>query len=332
VTVVAGGERRSDSVRAGLDAADADVVLVHDGARPLASPGLVDSVAESAAAHGAAAPVLPVADSLKRAVDGRLIGVDREGLLQAQTPQGARRELLLDAFAAVASTGRAFTDEVGLLEANGVAVVPVPGEATNVKVTEPADLELVRAIVAGRRQPAETRLGVGQDNHPFGPLDGLWLGGVLVPEAPRLYGHSDGDVVLHALATAVLGACGLGDLGRVFPASDRQTLGAPSAGLLGEALDRARAEGWRPATAQLTVVGSRPRLGPARLDEMRARIAELLDLPLAAVGLTASSGNLGGAEGAGRAISASALVTMVEAGPREPGVVLRQPAKPADAP
>jgi 2-C-methyl-D-erythritol 4-phosphate cytidylyltransferase/2-C-methyl-D-erythritol 2,4-cyclodiphosphate synthase len=276
--------------------------------------------------------VLPVADSLKRAVDGRLIAVDREGLLRTQTPQGARRALLIDAFAAVASAGRTFTDEVGLLEANGVAVVPVAGEATNVKVTEPADLELVRAIVAGRWRPPKTRLGVGQDSHPFGPLDGLWLGGVLVPEAPRLYGHSDGDVVLHALATAVLGACGLGDLGRLFPATDPQTLGAPSVAMLEEVLDRARAEGWRPGTAQLTVVGSRPRLGPARLDEMRRRIAQLLDLPLDAVGVAASSGNLGGAEGAGRAISASALVTMVEAAPREPGVVRPQPVKPADAP
>ena len=311
VTVVAGGERRSDSVRAGVTAATADVVLVHDGARPLASPALADAVAVAAAQHGAAVPVLPVVDSLKRDA-GRNLGasVERDGLVRAQTPQGARRALLLDAFGAAGD--EAFSDEAALLESRGVPIATVPGEPANLKVTEPADLELVRAIAAGRHGPgsdeAGLHFGLGQDSHGFGPDDGLWLGGVLIPDAPRLYGHSDGDVVLHALANALLAACGLPDLGRVFPAGDSKTAGIASSSLLEEVVKQAEQAGWSVGRAQVALVGARPRLGGRWLDEMRARIADLLALQTTDVALTASTGNLNGAEGAGRVISATALV------------------------
>ncbi|MDQ3938274.1 MAG: 2-C-methyl-D-erythritol 2,4-cyclodiphosphate synthase, partial [Chloroflexota bacterium] len=228
--VVAGGEQRSDSVLAGVRAADAPVVLVHDGARPLVSPALADAVALAAAKHGAAVPVVPVNDSLKRVSGGALTGsVERSGLCRAQTPQGARRKLLLAAFER--ARGASFSDEAGLLENHGVTVATVAGESANLKVTEPADLELVRAVVASRSGGAESRLGTGQDSHPFGPADGLWLGGVLFADAPRLYGHSDGDVALHALASALLSAAGVGDLGRLFPAGEPATAGAPSSQL-----------------------------------------------------------------------------------------------------
>jgi 2-C-methyl-D-erythritol 4-phosphate cytidylyltransferase / 2-C-methyl-D-erythritol 2,4-cyclodiphosphate synthase len=310
LTVVAGGDRRTDSVLAGLRATDADVVLVHDGARPLASPALTDSVAGAAARHGAAVPVIPVVDSLKRASNGRLAGgVDRDGFVRAQTPQGARRTLLLDAYAAAG--GADFSDEAALLDSHGVPVATVPGEAFNIKVTEPADLDLVRAIATARAGHAESRVGFGQDSHQFGPGDGLWLGGVLFEGWPRLHGHSDGDVALHALATALLAASGLGDLGRLFPDSDRSTLGAPSARLLADAIDRTREAGWQAASVQVSLVGARPRLGAERLERIRARIAELTAVGQESVAVVASSGNLSGDEGAGRAISASAVVTMV---------------------
>ena len=308
-TIVAGGERRSDSVRAGVAAATAEVVLVHDAARPLASPALADAVAAAAAQHGAAVPVLPVVDSLKRdAGDNLGASVERDGLVRAQTPQGARRALLLDAFGAAGD--EAFSDEAALFESRGIPVATVPGEPANLKVTEPADLELVRAIAAGRQGPDEAGLhfGLGQDSHGFGPDDGLWLGGVLIPDAPRLYGHSDGDVVLHALANALLAACGLPDLGRVFPAGDPKTAGIASSNLLEEVVKRAEQAGWRVGRAQVALVGARPRLGGRWLDEMRARIGQLLGLDIGDVALTASTGNLNGAEGAGRVISATALV------------------------
>src|SRR4051794_12172558 len=258
-TLVAGGAERSESVRAGVRATDAGVVLVHDGARPLASPALADAVASAAAEHGAAIPVVPIADSLKAARDGRLgAGVDREGLVAAQTPQGARRQLLLDAFEAAG--GKPFTDEAGLLQANGVNVHIVAGEVSNLKVTLPDDLDLVRAIAVGRSATA-TRSGYGQDSHQFGRQDGLWLGGLHIPEAPRLHGHSDGDAVLHALSTALLSAVGAGDIGRRYPAGDAKTAGIGSAEMLANSLMLLEAGGWRPASVTISVVGARPKLG-----------------------------------------------------------------------
>lgn len=304
--LVPGGARRSDSVRAGVEHAGAEVVLVHDAARPLATPSLADRVARAAREHGAAVPVLPVVDSLKKASADGLASIERDGLVRTQTPQGARRELLLEAFSAAG--GAAFTDEAALLESNGVAVAGVPGEVTNMKVTEPADLELLRELVRGR---ADERLGFGQDSHPFGPGLGLRLGGIEIADVARLHGHSDGDVVLHALATAVLSGCGLGDLGRAFPAGDPHTRGIDSSLMVAEAVDRAAQAGWRVARAQVALVGARPRIGGVRLDLMRDRLAQLLGTDSAAVAVTASTGNLTGAEGAGRVIAATALVAVV---------------------
>jgi 2-C-methyl-D-erythritol 4-phosphate cytidylyltransferase/2-C-methyl-D-erythritol 2,4-cyclodiphosphate synthase len=304
LTVIAGGAERSDSVRNGLAATDAEVVLVHDAARPLASPTLIDSVAHAAAEHGAAIPVVAVHDSLKR-TDGT--AVDRAGLWCAQTPQAARRELLERAFAAAASA--TFTDEAALLESAGIAVATVPGEVANLKVTEPADLELVRAIAAGRA--GEARIGFGSDSHPFGPGDGLRLGGIEIPEAPRLHGHSDGDVVLHAVTTAVLAAAGMGDIGRAFPADDPRTADAPSDDLLTEVIARLAQADLRPSSVSVGIVGARPGLGGDRLDAMRARIAGLVGLAEELVSVSASTGNLSGDEGAGRAISATAVASVV---------------------
>jgi 2-C-methyl-D-erythritol 4-phosphate cytidylyltransferase/2-C-methyl-D-erythritol 2,4-cyclodiphosphate synthase len=228
----------------------------------------------------------------------------------AQTPQGARRELLVAAFAAHAPDGpEEFTDEAALLEASGARVVTVLGDADNLKVTTPEDLERAGAILAHRLGPP--RVGQGRDSHPFGPQDGLALGGIVIPAAPRLHGHSDGDVALHAVADALLGATGQGDLGRIFPAGDPSTRGVDSRELLAEIVRRIGALGWRPAGLDLLIVGARPRLGAERLDAMRDVIARLLDLAPEAVSVRASSGNLDGPEGAGRSIAAQALATVM---------------------
>jgi 2-C-methyl-D-erythritol 2,4-cyclodiphosphate synthase len=175
----------------------------------------------------------------------------------------------------------------------------------NVKVTDHADLDMVRAFVRGR---VDERIGFGEDVHGFGPADGLWLGGLEIASAPRLYGHSDGDVVLHALATAVLSAAGLGDLGRLFPATDASTAGIDSVTLLSEAIKRTAEAGWRVDRAQVSIVGARPKLGGARLDAMRDRVAVMLEVGPQSVAISASTGNLSGPEGAGRVIRATALV------------------------
>jgi 2-C-methyl-D-erythritol 4-phosphate cytidylyltransferase / 2-C-methyl-D-erythritol 2,4-cyclodiphosphate synthase len=316
-TVVPGGLRRQESVAAGVREADADLVLVHDGVRPLVSRALVDAVIEATARHGAAVPCLAVHETLKR-VDGD-IGpggvahvretVDRSDLATAQTPQGARRDLLLRAFAEHDPAGpETFTDEASLLEASGVPVVAVPGEATNLKVTYPEDLARAEAWLAGRLGPP--RVGIGLDNHPFGEGTGLALGGIVMEGAPRLHGHSDGDAVLHAVADGLLGAAALGDLGTFFPAGDPATRGIPSGELLRAIVARVAEAGYAPLHVDVTITAARPRLG-GRLGAMRAAVAELVGLAEGQVSIKASSGNLAGYEGAGRGVAASAVVTLV---------------------
>jgi 2-C-methyl-D-erythritol 4-phosphate cytidylyltransferase / 2-C-methyl-D-erythritol 2,4-cyclodiphosphate synthase len=311
--VVAGGPRRQASVAAGLAEVEAEIALVHDGARPLVSPGLVDRVAASAREHGAAVPVMPVAETLKRISEGRVAEtVSRAGLAAAQTPQGARSESLVAAFTATGAAGPMapeYTDEAAILEAHGVPVAAVAGEPDNLKVTTPGDLRLAEALLAARLGGPRTSLG--QDSHPFGPGEGLALGGVLLPDAPRLHGHSDGDAALHAIADALLGAAALGDLGRRFPAGDPATRGIASATMLGAVVADLSAAGWRPAVVDLQLEGARPHFGGSRLDAMRDAIAALLGLEVTAVSVRASTGNLDGATGAGRSIAARALVTIV---------------------
>jgi 2-C-methyl-D-erythritol 4-phosphate cytidylyltransferase / 2-C-methyl-D-erythritol 2,4-cyclodiphosphate synthase len=315
-SVVAGGERRQDSVRAGFAALevlrpDSDgqrVVLVHDGARPAVSPELVGRVAEAAARYGAAIPVVPIVETVKRVADGLVTAtVDRSELAAAQTPQGMRRTVLREALAAVADRpDTEWTDEAALLEACRIAVHVVDGEPENRKVTVPADLARVAAHLA---DGPERRTGIGQDGHPFGPGSPLRLGGLEFPGVPRLHGHSDGDVALHAVADALLGAAGLGDLGRLAPADERTPAGIASTSLLADVLARLAAAGWRPSQLDLTIVAARPRLG-TRLDEIADALADLLGLARERVNVKASTGNLTGDEGAGRSISALAVATI----------------------
>ena len=155
-------------------------------------------------------------------------------------------------------------------------------------------------------------VGIGLDRHPFGPGEPLRLGGIGIPGAPALHGHSDGDVALHAIADALLGSAGLGDLGRLFPADDRTPRGVASTDLLGEVVNRVAAAGWRPTSIDLTIVGARPRLGP-HLEAMRDAIAGIVGLGHESVSVKASSGNLSGDDGAGRTISATAVVLVAAA-------------------
>jgi 2-C-methyl-D-erythritol 4-phosphate cytidylyltransferase/2-C-methyl-D-erythritol 2,4-cyclodiphosphate synthase len=307
-TVVAGGARRQESVAAGVKATSAEVVLVHDAARPFVSPGLISRVVEAADRDGAAIPVLPVVDSLKRVDHDRVSGTaDRTGLYRAQTPQGARRELLLAAVEAHAAGADSFGDEAELLARDGVVVSTVEGDAENIKVTLPEDLALARRLAG---EGAGTRVAHGADSHPFGPEDGLRLGGLLIEGAPRLHGHSDGDVVLHALCDGLLAAGGMGDLGRIYPSGDPVTRGIDSRKLVGDVVQRLKDASLAPNSADVTILGTRPRLGGERLDAMARGIAGLLGLSLRRVSVKAATGNLSGDEGAGRVISASCLVSV----------------------
>jgi 2-C-methyl-D-erythritol 4-phosphate cytidylyltransferase / 2-C-methyl-D-erythritol 2,4-cyclodiphosphate synthase len=313
VTIVAGGVRRQDSVAAGVrelerrGGTEDRVVLVHDGARPCVRPELIERVVEAATASGAAIPVVPVVETLKR-VAGDLVAetVDRSGLAAAQTPQGIRFDVLQAAYARFPADGpETFTDEAALLEACTIPIRVVPGHVDNLKVTVAADLGRAASLlgVAGRR------VGFGEDSHPFGPEMPLVLGGVVFDGVARLAGHSDGDVVLHAIADALLGAAGLGDLGRLFPADHRTPRGVSSAELLETVRSTVGAAGWAIGYLDVTIVGLRPRLG-SRLHDVRTRVAQLLDVTIEQVNVKASTGNLFGPEGAGRGISARAVATL----------------------
>lgn len=324
VAVVAGADRRQGSVAAGFaaldrptavtgddraaDPGDDRVVLVHDGARPLVSPALVEAVARATALHGAAIPVVAVTETIKRVVDGRIVEtVDRAMLAGAQTPQGIRSGLLRSAYRDHPPDGPAtWTDEAALLEACRIPVQAVPGDPGNLKVTVSADLDRVRRALLGT---PTTRVGIGHDSHPFGPAEPLVLAGVAIAGAPRLHGHSDGDVALHALCDALLGAAGLGDLGRLFPAGPATPGGITSRELVVEVVRRTGEAGWRPLAIDLTIVAGRPRLA-AHLDAMRAEVANLTGLASGAVNVKASTGNLAGMEGAGRGMSALAVATI----------------------
>lgn len=312
VVTVAGGARRQESVAAGItalaDRPDDWIVLVHDGARPGVTPELVESVIRAVATHGAAIPVLPVAETVKQVSDGFVEAtLDRSALATAQTPQGARLGLIREAYRRYDPAGPdTFTDEAALLEACRIRVHAIPGDPANIKVTVPADLDRLE----GRgREGARLRVGFGRDEHPFGPGAPLVLGGVEFAGAPRLHGHSDGDVALHAVADALLGAAGLQDLGRLFPAGPETPRGIDSRAIVADVVGRLREAGYRPASIDLTIVGARPRL-EGRLDRIRDTVAVLLGLDPTAVAVKASTGNLAGMEGAGRGIGAQAVVTL----------------------
>jgi 2-C-methyl-D-erythritol 4-phosphate cytidylyltransferase/2-C-methyl-D-erythritol 2,4-cyclodiphosphate synthase len=311
--VVAGGPARADSVRLGLDAlAGCGVVLVHDAARPFATPGLVARVGEAAARDGAALAAVAVTDTVKRSGPGlppRVAAtLDRRELWLAQTPQGFRRDLLLRAYQAAGAEASGATDECALVERLGAPVTLVPGEPGNFKITSPEDVARARALTG-----APVASGVGYDCHRFEAGRRLVLGGVEF-EGDGLLGHSDADVCAHALGDAILGAAGLGDLGRHFPDTDPRWKGVSSLLLLREISALAAAAGWRLGNADVTLAARRPRIAP-RAAEMRARLAEALGVSPAQVNVKATTGEGMGFVGRGEGIAAHAVALLVRSGP-----------------
>jgi 2-C-methyl-D-erythritol 4-phosphate cytidylyltransferase/2-C-methyl-D-erythritol 2,4-cyclodiphosphate synthase len=276
VTVIGGGTRRQDSVLAGLQAVrdEVEIVLVHDGVRPLVSDALISRCYDRAVQNGAAIAAVPVKDTLKRASAAQVIEttVDRDFLWQAQTPQAARKELLVQAFAR--ARGADVTDEAGLLEMASIPVEIVPGEETNIKITRPEDLELARTLM--ERRPPQIRIGHGYDAHRFSENRKLVLGGVTIDYHLGLAGHSDADVVTHALCDAILGALGQGDIGRHFPDSDASFKDIDSLILLGRVVQTSRDQGLTIGNCDITIVCQEPRLAP-HIGEIRRILALTCD-------------------------------------------------------
>ena len=280
--IVAGGARRQDSVAAGLGVvADvADVVLVHDAARPFVTDAVIDRVIDAASATGAAIAVGAVHDTVKRwtSADG-LRWVDgtiaRETLALAQTPQGFRRDVI-EALLPAMTGADEVTDEASLAERLGFPVQVVDGHPDNVKVTTEEDLRRARRTLGGDATRAQSRVGIGYDSPRFADGRRLVVGGVFVPDVAGLAGHSDGDAVCHAVTDAVLGASALGDVGGLFPDTDARWKDADSLALLREAFGRVRTAGWRLGNLDVVVICHRPKIG--RLSEsIRASLASALD-------------------------------------------------------
>ncbi len=278
LTPVAGGATRQESVRLGLESLASLAprhVLIHDGARPFVDAGIIDRTLDALAQAPAAIAAVPLADTLKRGVDGRVDAtVDRGGLWRAQTPQGFHFDKILAAHRA--AEGAELTDDAAVAERAGMSVALVMGSEANMKLTTDDDLRRAERLAAS---PAEPRVGTGFDVHRFGPGDHVWLCGLKVPHTHGLIGHSDADVALHALTDALLGAIGAGDIGQHFPPSDPQWRGKESSHFLAHAAQLARAGGGRIVHVDVTIICERPKVGPHRA-AMAARIAEILGLPV----------------------------------------------------
>jgi 2-C-methyl-D-erythritol 4-phosphate cytidylyltransferase/2-C-methyl-D-erythritol 2,4-cyclodiphosphate synthase len=310
VRVVAGGARRQDSVRNGVEAlrlADDAVAVVHDGARPIVPAKDVVAVVEAAAESGAALLVAPIADTVKRlGADSRVVEtVPREQLARALTPQAFKVAVLRQAWRTTAL--EEWTDEAALVESVGGVVVAVAGDARNLKVTRPEDLELL----AGRLAP-QMRVGHGIDVHPFDAGRTLFLCGIELPGEIGLVGHSDADVALHAVTDALLGACGAGDIGQHFPPSDPQWRGARSEVFVTRALELAREQGLVVSNCDLTLLAEQPRISPHR-EHMRDRLAEILGVDTGRVNVKATTCEGLGFVGRREGLVAMATVTLVPA-------------------
>jgi 2-C-methyl-D-erythritol 4-phosphate cytidylyltransferase / 2-C-methyl-D-erythritol 2,4-cyclodiphosphate synthase len=308
--VVDGGDERQDSVRNALAAVpfDAEVVLVHDAVRPFVSPDLLERCVERAAEHGAVVPVVPVRDTLKDwdGDSGSLVTRDRSVLLRAQTPQAFRAGILREAYERAAAERRTGTDDAALVEAAGFPVVPIPGEEGNIKITVPEDLRMAEGLLRGT---ASFRIGIGGDAHRLASGRELWLGGERIPFARGLLGHSDGDVLLHAIADALYGAMGDRDIGHHFPPGREETKGISSRDIVAHARARMAARGFSLAGLDAVVVCEEPRIAPIA-GRLRDSVASLLGVPADRVNLKGTTTEGMGFEGRREGISAWAVALL----------------------
>ena len=301
---ITGGAERADSVRAGLAAIQGDAVLVHDAARPFCPPTVIDRLLAALEFFEGSAPVVPVGDTLARS--GETLGepVDRTGLARVQTPQAFRLDALRSAYADW--TGPSPTDEATVVRATGMKVAAVAGDPALEKLTLPSDFERAEQWLAGRMTP---RTGMGFDVHAFSGDGPVMLGGIEVPHQRGLAGHSDADVVLHAITDALLGAAGLGDIGEHFPPSDARWKGAESSLFLAHAVALVRDKGAMIDHLDCTIIAEAPKVGPHR-EAMRERIAQIAGLSVEQVSVKATTTEGLGFTGRREGVAAQAVASI----------------------
>lgn len=312
-----GGAERSHSVRNGLLAlsalaADEDWVLVHDAARPCLTPEDLDRLWTRLSSHPVGGLLAtPTADTLKRS-DGADVAetVDRSELWRALTPQMFRYGALCKALDAAVASGRSPTDESQAIEWQGAAPQLVEGATSNIKITRAEDLLVAEAALSGAKKMI--RVGSGTDVHTFGPGDYVMLGGVRIPHSHGVVAHSDGDVVLHALCDALLGAAGLGDIGQHFRDDDPQWKGADSKRFVTAVLGMLKAGNLRVCNADITVLSEAPRISRHR-DDMRRTVAGLLEVDVLQVNIKATTTEKLGFIGRGEGLAAQASVLLESA-------------------
>lgn len=310
--VVAGGGRRQDSVANGYAEIDDDVevVVIHDGARPFVTADLIGATIDAAAAHGAAVAGLVASDTVKRTVQhasGRVVDatLPRESIVMAQTPQAFRRDVLRSALAGAAAETDV-TDEAMLVERAGFPVHVVEGDPRNIKITTSTDLEGARGR-SNEGEPAMIRTGTGYDIHRTAEGRPLMLGGIEIPAPRGLLGHSDADVLCHAVTDAILGAAAAGDIGQHFPDTDPEWKDASSIDLLHRAMAVVRAKGFDVENVDAVVIAERPKLAPY-IDRMCEQLAGAMGIDRERVSVKATTHEGLGPIGREEAIAAQAVV------------------------
>jgi 2-C-methyl-D-erythritol 4-phosphate cytidylyltransferase/2-C-methyl-D-erythritol 2,4-cyclodiphosphate synthase len=268
--LIEGGAERADSVRAGLAQVEDEAVLVHDAARPFCPPDVIDRLIAPLEFFDGAAPVLAVGDTLARASDTIRKPVDRAGMVRVQTPQAFRLSALRGAYEGW--TGESPTDETTVARAAGLEVAAIQGDPILGKITTAADFERAEEWLASKMTP---RTGIGFDVHAFAGKGPLVMGGIEIPYERGLAGHSDADVVLHAITDALLGAAGLGDIGEHFPPSDPRWKNASSSIFLARAAELIRERDGIIDHVDCTIICEEPKVGPHRLAMRRAAAAVL---------------------------------------------------------
>ncbi len=311
IRIVAGGDTRQQSVANGLAALppDAELIGIHDGARPLISPDVIAAVIDTAARTGAAAVAVPVKDTLKRTDEHGVVcdTPNRANLWRVQTPQVFAAAPYRAAMADAMASGADLTDDCQLMERSGYPVTLVKGLDTNLKLTTPEDILLAQAILATQHKEETTmRIGHGYDVHRLVEGRALILGGVDIPHDRGLLGHSDADVLTHAIMDALLGAAALGDIGALFPDTDPAYAGADSIELLRRVVARVRQEGYEIGNIDATVLAQQPKLKP-HISAMRQRIADACGVDIAAVSVKATTEEGLGFTGTMQGIAAHAV-------------------------
>lgn len=314
--LVPGGKERADSVWNGLNAIgeEPEVVLIHDGARPFVSVALIEEVARAAKEFGAVVPVTKIADTTKIIGEPPVVAgtLKRERVVVAQTPQGFRFPLLYESYSRAASEGFDATDDSSIVERYGGRVYTIPGEKENFKITDPQDLEVARAMLRSFGRTGEglgMRVGIGYDIHRVVSGGRLVLGGFHVPCDFGLIGHSDADVLTHAIMDALLGAAGDHDIGFHFPDSDSSLEGALSLELLRRLAIRLKEGGWAVCNVDATVVAERPRLLPYA-DKVRDSLSSAIGIHREGVNVKFKTNEGIGELGEAQAIAAYAVACL----------------------